>query len=185
VNRKPEVERQTDPGRGGANNVERARRLFFKYDGSLFYMSRDGTDAEYVELRVPRRMERARLRELTRRKPAGLSRKGNWRVLNFRLHHSDYRHLAEVMAAEPKGMLWERCAFLERLLDYAKASADGASVAQAVHKVLADSRRLLRRARGEKVFVASKHSPDGHGNRACGRLQEFAEKRRRNGQSHL
>lgn len=36
----------------------KAREIFFNYDGSRFYMSRDGVEAEYESFSVPKEVER-------------------------------------------------------------------------------------------------------------------------------
>ncbi len=134
-------------------DIPEAKTLFFKYDGSRFYMSRDGVEATYQLFNVPREVEAAWLQELTRVKLQLLSRNANFAVLQFLNHHADYRHLAEVVASEPRGALWQRCAFLENLLAYAcnaqAAGSDPGLVAQAVQKVIVESERLLQRARSE------------------------------------
>jgi hypothetical protein len=136
--------------------MKEAKRLFFAYDGSCFYMSRDGAAAKYLEAGVPPEFESAWLDELTRIKLRSLRRKGNWKVLRFLNHHADYGHLAAVAGAEPNGLLWERCAFLEEVLHYAregeKAGLEPSMVAQVVRGVVSESERLLNRARS-KVSV--------------------------------
>ncbi len=134
-------------------DMNEARRLFFEYDGSCFYMSRNGVEDQYRQAGVPPETESEWLKELTLIKLDLLSQKGNWSVLHFLKHHADHGHLNHVLHAEPKGALWERCAFLELMLDYArgckKAGGDPSLVAQAIRKVIVESERLLRRARSE------------------------------------
>ena len=78
-----------------------ARELFFAYDGSLFYMSRDGSDRRYLEYRVPESVEQGWLAELTARHLASLDAKGNWRVINFLLSHRDSRYLDATCTVTP------------------------------------------------------------------------------------
>lgn len=111
--------------------LRQARELFFQYDGSTFYMSRDGADRRYAELGVPRAIEQAWLEELTDRKLAALDNAGNWWTINFLVHHQLAGHLARVVASEPRGELWERLSYLELLLKYLEVSrAGGASWAE-------------------------------------------------------
>jgi hypothetical protein len=77
----------------------RARQLFFEYDGSEFYMSRDGADDEYL---------------------AALDRPGNWKIVDFLAHHWDYSHVKELLSTVPRGAWWERVAYLEGLMDYVR-----------------------------------------------------------------
>ena len=42
-----------------------ARELLFQYEGSSFYMSRDGLEQEYLGHRVPKSLEAEWMRELT------------------------------------------------------------------------------------------------------------------------
>ncbi|GAB4977530.1 hypothetical protein MAHJHV57_47390 [Mycobacterium avium subsp. hominissuis] len=46
----------------------KAREIFFNYDGSRFYMSRDGVEAEYERFSVPKEVENKWLEELTTHK---------------------------------------------------------------------------------------------------------------------
>jgi hypothetical protein len=110
------VPKKVDFGGIDIMDIQEAKAFFFKYDGSRFYMSRDGVDVMYGSLDVPQEVEAAWLQELTRIKLGLLSRNANWTVLQFLNHHEDYRHLAEVVHSEPKGTLWQLCAFLEHLL---------------------------------------------------------------------
>ena len=117
-------------------------------------MSRDGTDEQYREADVPPETEVEWLRELTRAKLCLLSQAGNWTVVSYLNHHSDFGHLPEILRAEPKGVLWERCAFLENLIEYAtragKAGCDPSLISEAAGKVVVEAERLLKRARSEK-----------------------------------
>jgi len=116
-------------------------------------MSRDGVEADYLEAGVPLEVEAAWLEELKHEKLRHLSQKGNWQVLYFFLHHSDLGHLAEFIQAEPRGMLWERCSYVEKLLMYAgevkRGVRDPTLVSQAVGKALFEAERLLKRARSD------------------------------------
>jgi hypothetical protein len=152
-------------------DIEEAKRLFFAYDGSRFYMSRDGVEETYREAGVPLKVESAWLKELTQIKLRSLGQRGNWRVVHFLNSHADFEHLATVVRAEPKGLLWEQCAFLEQLLDYAlateKAGGDSSLVAQAVRKVADESERLLDRARSQAtinriqaILIQARHTLD-------------------------
>jgi hypothetical protein len=130
---------------------EEARSLFFAYDGSTFYMSRDGVEEAYRGAGVPPEVQSAWLEDLTEIKLRDLRQRGNWRVLHFLNHHADHGHIATVVKAEPKGLLWERCAFLEELLAYAREQAGGepSLVVQAVRRVVVESDRLLGRVRSK------------------------------------
>jgi hypothetical protein len=134
-------------------DLQEAKRLFFEYDGSRFYMSRDGVEANYREAGVPPETEAAWLRELTRAKLDLLSREANWAVLQFLNHHEDPGHIDEVVCADPRGSLWQRSAFLEELLAYAslvkRSGGDPRTIARAARKVIVEAERLLKRARSE------------------------------------
>ena len=45
------------------HRLQPARELFFTYDGSRFYMSRDGVEQDYLRFAVPREVETAWLEE--------------------------------------------------------------------------------------------------------------------------
>jgi hypothetical protein len=132
-------------------NRQEAKKLFLQYDGSRFFMSRDGVESDYLGAGVPRKVEKTWLEELKRKKLRQLSKKGNWWVLCFFRHHEDLGHLADFVQAEPEGVLWERCAYLEELLTYAsevkEIGRDSTLVAQAVRKAILEAERLLKRAK--------------------------------------
>ena len=106
-----------------ADAMDRARELFFRYEGSGFFMSRDGADAQYRRYAVPPELEQQWRTALTAQKVAELRRAATWPAQYFALyylrHHGDTRYLPEAMRAEPVGEYWQRCAYLEQLLDYA------------------------------------------------------------------
>lgn len=102
----------------GAARFRAARELFFAYEGSLFYMSRNDQDRRYLEYGVPNSVEQRWLAELTARQLDSLDTRSNWRVINFLLHHRDTNYLEKVVAAQPLGQLWERISYLELLLKY-------------------------------------------------------------------
>ncbi|WP_165252374.1 hypothetical protein [Paludisphaera soli] len=130
---------------------EDARELFMQYDGSRFYMSRDGREAEYLAADVPPELQAAWLAELKNEKLRHLAFRGNWQVPLFFLHHADLDHLAHFIQARPRGVLWERCSFLDHLLAYAEAArqvgGDLDMIAQAARKSIREADRLLRRAK--------------------------------------
>lgn len=135
------------------STIRVARDLFFKYDGSTFYMSRDGADREYQSYGVPKDLEREWLRELTARHLAALDKPGNWWTLNFLVHHRDTNHLERVMATPPLGELWQRTAYLELMLQYISAcqsaGASRARIASALELVQKQANDLLTRSRSE------------------------------------
>ena len=96
----------------------RAHELYIEFDGSEFYMSRDGVDVEFETLRVPRAKRREWMKELTAAYLQRLSEPGNWKSLSFFSHHWDYSHVRAALDAEPRGVWWEKVAYLEQLLDY-------------------------------------------------------------------
>ena len=63
--------------------LEHARDLFIRYDGSSFYMSRDGADIQYQRYAVPNELEQKWLEEITTNKLDMLGTPGNWRVVHF------------------------------------------------------------------------------------------------------
>src|ERR1700679_3501078 len=133
--------------------MKEAKGLFFRYDGSRFYMSRDGVEADYLNAGVAPEAEAAWLRELTQDKLRLLAQEGNWWVLRFLNYHADTGHLAEVVQADPKGKLWQRCAFLEEFLAYTNrvknAGGDPSLVSLAFRKANVEAERLFTRARAE------------------------------------
>ena len=83
--------------------LDRARKIFFDYEGSRFYMSRDGVDVEYERYPVPQQLERKWLEELTASRLDMLDRSGNWWVVHFLWHHRDSRHLSRLIQTKPLG----------------------------------------------------------------------------------
>ena len=78
-------------------------------------MSRDGVEAEYESFRVPPEVERAWLDALIAEQLASLDEAGNWRVLDFLLHHGLTQHVESVLDTEPLGDPSERTSYLEVL----------------------------------------------------------------------
>lgn len=103
--------------------MDRARELFFKYEGSRFYMSRDDVEHEYRSYAVPKQLEKQWLEELTATKLNMLEEGNNWSVVYFLLHHRDTRHLPRIMQATPRGSYGQRCAYLQDVLNYVKMCA--------------------------------------------------------------
>lgn len=98
--------------------MDRARELFFAYDGSVFYMSRNGVDDEYRQYAVPKELEKQWMEELTATKLDLLDGPGYWHVASFLLHHRDTRHLTRLLNVKTRGESGHRCAYLEDLLRY-------------------------------------------------------------------
>ena len=104
-------------------SMDRPRELFFKYDGSRFYMSRDGVEEEYRSYEVPEQLRKEWLEELTATKLDMLDAGSSCSVVYFLLHHGDTRHLSRILRATPRGSYGQRCAFLEDVLNYVKHCA--------------------------------------------------------------
>jgi len=135
-------------------NLDQAKKLFFKYDGSSFYMAHDGVAEEYRSANVPIEKEREWMADLTQQKLTALAEKGNWQVVHFLNHHRDYRHLEKVMRTEVKGEFWEKCSFLEGLLDYSigsmKHRTSKSIVVAAISKVIDEAQKLVKAAKSEQ-----------------------------------
>jgi hypothetical protein len=174
-------------------NVEayhEARQMYFRYLGSSFYMNRAGeSKALFDSYRVPEDVLRQWAVELKAQQLARLNQPGNWWVLNFLHHHSYLGHLADIVAQPPRGRLWERCAYLERLLKYADRCADQnyqrpgpnyppSQLWAALEHVILAAERLLRVARAarsidrvERIIDGARRrlavSEDASGHRFC------------------
>ena len=134
-------------------HLDQARKLFFDYDGSGFYMSRDGVDVEYQRYSVSKELEREWLDELTAIKLKKLQDPGNWSVVHFLWHHGDSRQLSLLIQTKPLGAFWERCAFLEELLVYIGMCSRGASldeIRDAADYALVEARGLEASVSDEK-----------------------------------
>ena len=129
-----------------------AKELFRKYDGSTFFMSRDGVEEEYLSYRVPAKLEKEWLEEITNEKLAALNETGNWWTVYFLIHHGDFRFLSELTSTKASGVFWERCAFYEHLTEYVSAfrSLSPVAKANAVKHILEGSAALQKVARSEK-----------------------------------
>ena len=131
---------------------DEARHLFIAYEGSTFYMSRDGVEERYRDLHVPRDVEERWLAELTAGWIDRLAESGNWKSVHRLMHHADFTHVSTVVDSEPKGRLWERTAYLEEMLGYvgaafSKSRATRDEVVGAAEKALASSDALRRAGR--------------------------------------
>lgn len=133
----------------------KARELFRQYNGSRFYMSRDGVESTYLSFHVPKDTEAEWLAKLTAERLQQLNTPGNWGVVTFLLQHSDFRHVTSVLAAQPRGKLWERCAFLEDLMLYLgraleKKVISQSEMATALQAVAGQASDLISRARSDE-----------------------------------
>jgi hypothetical protein len=128
----------------------RARELFEAYDGSTFFMSRDGADEEYRSLQVPRGIEAMWLADLTARKVASLGQPDGAMAIVFLQHHQDFTHVVEVMATQPKGNGSDQLDYLRAALGYiveaARHGAAGEALIDHAVSVVTD-RALLVAAR--------------------------------------
>ncbi len=129
--------------------------LFFKHDGSRFYMSRNDIEAVYAAYGVPEELEREWLMELTQQKLASLQSPGNWWTIHFLLDHRDCRYVGDVLQTRPLGLLWQRIAFVEEQLEYVemcyrqRPGIDDASAG--IEQVLANARALLSSCRSDRT----------------------------------
>ena len=103
----------------------------------------------------PKEIEAQWLEELTVQWLRQLNAPGNWWVVHLLIHHGDYRHLEAVLGASPKGVLWERCTFLEHFLRYLTNSVEqglvsAAAAQSALDSAMQHSVALRRRARSDK-----------------------------------
>ena len=99
-----------------------AKDLFLRYEGSRFYMSRDGVEESYKDFNVPAELEAEWLDELTQRRLQALDAPGNWKVLQFLTHHGETRYLGAVLAVGPQGDFKEKCSYVEQLIKLLKVS---------------------------------------------------------------
>ena len=100
------------------NDTEKAKELFFKYDGSTFYMSRDGVQKEFNSYSIPDSLQKDWLTELREQKLPKLNERGNWTTIHFLNHHRQKGYLDKLISVKPLGELWEKCAYLEGLIEY-------------------------------------------------------------------
>jgi hypothetical protein len=144
---------QADEGGPRQNDFSVAREMFFRHDGSRFYMSRNDVDSAYLAYGVPKELERKWLGELTEQKLGLLQSPGNWWSIAFLLHHQDGRFLRDVLSARPLGVLWERIAFVEHQLKYVemcfRIGPDARQPSTGVERVLNNARALLRSCRSD------------------------------------
>ena len=134
-------------------NLSRAKQLFFEYDGSRFYMSRNGVEDEFAMCEVPAKVENQWLKELTDAKLQLLDVRGNWKIVQFLLHHGDTHHLSRLRSVSPLGVFWQKCAFLEELLKYLKLClphADRAMISEMCDSLLESAERLKKRVRSNE-----------------------------------
>ena len=137
-----------------SSSMDAAKELFFRYDGSAFYMSRDGVDREYAQYNIPKSAEQKWLTELKTQKLAALDHSGNFLVIHFLIHHGDFTRLSELLAASPLGKLWEKTTYLELLLNYLSECRNrklfGDQIEDGYLRAESFAEGLLRRARSTK-----------------------------------
>ncbi|MEO5911748.1 MAG: hypothetical protein ABIP95_12735 [Pelobium sp.] len=100
-------------------DLQKAKKLFFNYDGSTFYMSRNGVEGEYQSYHIPDLLQNEWLNELRAEKLTVLNEPGNWKVVYFLNTHRQEGYLDQLISVKPLGKFWEKCAYLETLLNYA------------------------------------------------------------------
>jgi hypothetical protein len=129
--------------------------MFFAFDGSRSFMDRDGARQEYEQFSVPREVEAEWLAELTDSYLQSLGSPGNWRAVHFFRNHHDCGHLGALTNARPRGVLWERTAYLEHLLDYVamcRSGTGGTNEARAsVEHVISEASRLRAACRADRT----------------------------------
>jgi hypothetical protein len=138
-----------------------ARDPFFAYEGSTFYMSRDGRDREFAAMHVPKELQQRWLKEMTAERVAALGLPGGWRSVSFFLHHNLAGHLSTVLDQVPLGKPWERTAYLELAAKYAeqcasRANLDTNDLRGALHAIRerADAMDREYRMRGQRQRLA-------------------------------
>jgi hypothetical protein len=127
--------------------------IFVEHDGSRFYMSRNDREQEYGAVRVPPEVEAEWIEALTSQRLDELNEPGNWRSVSFLANQADTRHLSATLAVAPRGKLWERCAYLELLLNYVdKCRSDRPveEIQSAYGYVRQEAAHLLVRCRSEQ-----------------------------------
>src|SRR5690349_2275361 len=104
-----------------------AKTMYFDYEGSPFFMDRNGELEKFERYQVPASLLRAWDAELKQRALAGLtSYRVNWGVIHFLRHHGHAGHLHDLVGTPPRGDLRDRCIYLEELLRYVDLCADDA-----------------------------------------------------------
>jgi ribosomal protein L40E len=137
-----------------------ARDLFFKYDGSRFYMSRNDVEFDYLRFKVPKDLEEQWLAELAERKLALLDKPPNGGVLHYFWHHGDVRHLHRFIQTQPLGEFRSRCAYVQDLLNYIKICLHCYSrndIQEALHCALKHAESLEAEATDDKYRRRARH----------------------------
>jgi hypothetical protein len=141
-----------------------AKQVYFRYDGSRFFMDRDGPISEDIasfdSYGVPDEVLRAWDEELLADYLARLDQPANWHVISFLSHRGFGAYLTQLTAQPPLGRMRDRIIYLECLLEYADSCADDRTLLRfrdaryephqlwhALDQVLLRARRLLRVAR--------------------------------------
>lgn len=155
---------------------EAARALFFAYEGSAFYMSRDGRESEFESLRVPAETKRRWLDELTSERLAAIGEPGGWRSVNSLVHHELLGHLPVVLETVPAGKPWERTAFLELAAQYVDSCAASPKGEATSRYSPTDLRHALQRIQDRASELARDHRMRGQGDRLA-ELRENIQRR--------
>ncbi len=98
--------------------IEKAKKLFFDYSGSTFYMSRDGVEKEFQSFNVPDRLQDEWFIELREQKLLKLKERGNATVIRFLNHHRQKGYLDQLISTKHLGTFLEKCMYLECLFEY-------------------------------------------------------------------
>lgn len=131
-----------------------ARELFFRHDGSRFYMSRNGLEEEYLAHRVPKNLEVKWMRQLTEQHARSLSGSYDWWALNFFLSHRDTSHVRLAVSAPPAGKLIDQIIYLEMLARYLDTAPDtavrDAETQTALKQTIEHGKRLRPKTRSDR-----------------------------------
>ncbi len=130
-------------------NIAQAKEYFIQCDGLHFHMSREDHEAwkGYLQLNISTATEALWLAELTALKLRLLKSPGNFMIVSFLLDHEDFRYLDEVAVVPPCGSFYEKCAYLEAMLEYVHGCRGiyHKSQLKAVVETIANHANLLRR----------------------------------------
>jgi hypothetical protein len=95
-----------------------AKRLFFDYDGSTFYMSRNDVETVYKAYHVPIEIENEWKRELTALRLSQYRETGKFAYLGYLLENNHAELLAAILERKPNGTYINKLVVLEMISSY-------------------------------------------------------------------
>lgn len=100
------------------SNLNKAKKLYFKYDGSQFYMSHDGADEKYNKYNISKEIESVWKEELIIQRMHEYEVSSNFMKLHTLIYYSRFNLLEKIINVKVRGSYINKLVVLEMLIDF-------------------------------------------------------------------